>query len=79
VITQERVSPRRLGKSENVEVLCRAFMLANGKNIPIAADMARRVVVCSMDAKSERPELRDFRGDSGTTSSAAGLSPHARS
>ena len=25
--------------------------------------MARRVVVCSMDAKSERPELRHFRGD----------------
>ncbi len=60
MITQERVAPRRLGKSEIVEVTCSAFMLANGNNLQVPADMARRVVLCSLDAKSERPELREF-------------------
>jgi hypothetical protein len=57
VLTQERVSPRRLGKSENVEIRCTAMMLMNGNNLQIPADMTRRVLLCSLDARVERPEL----------------------
>ncbi len=60
IITQPKVNPRRLGKSENVEIPNTAFLILNGNNIAISADMARRVVLCSLDAKVERPELRTF-------------------
>jgi putative DNA primase/helicase len=63
VLTQQRVNPRRLGKSENVEIRCTAFMLMNGNNLAIPADMARRVLLCSLDTKSERPESRSFAFD----------------
>ena len=62
-LTQERVSPRRLGKSENVTVDCTAVFLVNGNNLVIHADMVRRVVMCSLDTKLERPELRRFAFD----------------
>jgi putative DNA primase/helicase len=62
-ITQPKVNPRRLGKSENVEIINAVFQIWNGNNIAAAADMARRVVVCSLDAKVERPELRSFYKD----------------
>lgn len=60
VLTQEKVQPRRLGKSENVEVLCTSFIMLNGNNLPLPADMVRRVVLCTLDAGEERPELRTF-------------------
>jgi hypothetical protein len=60
MITQPMVAPRRLGKSENVAVVCTAFITGNGNNLQVPADMARRVLLCSLDAKSERPELREF-------------------
>lgn len=60
VLTQPKVAPRRLGHSENVEIPARAFMMMNGNNLSVAADMARRVLLCSLDARVERPELREF-------------------
>jgi hypothetical protein len=59
-ITQSKVNPRRLGKSENVEVPNTTFIILNGNNLAVPADMARRIVLCSLDAKVERPELRPF-------------------
>jgi putative DNA primase/helicase len=63
MLTQEKVSPRRLGKSENVEIPCTAFTMANGNNLIVPADMARRTLLCSLDARVERPELRKFEQD----------------
>lgn len=59
-ITQERVTVRRLGKSESIETACTAVILANGNNLRIASDMTRRVLLCGLDAEVERPELRVF-------------------
>ena len=63
VLTQERVSPRRLGKSEVVEIHCTAALLMNGNNLQIPADMTRRVLLCSLDARTEQPESREFASD----------------
>jgi putative DNA primase/helicase len=37
--------------------------MANGNNLSIAADMARRVLMCGLDARVERPETREFDRD----------------
>jgi hypothetical protein len=63
LLTQECVNPRRLGKSENVEVSSTATVLMNGNNLQIPADMTRRVLLCSLDARVERPELMEYQRD----------------
>ena len=45
MVTQEKVSPRRLGKSENVEVSNTAFLMMNANNLAIPADMVRRTLL----------------------------------
>ena len=59
-VTQQRVSPRILGKSESPSVSTDALVTATGNNIVISGDMVRRSVVCLLDPKNERPELRAF-------------------
>ena len=63
ILTQGSATVRVLGQSKNVEVRCGAFVIANGNNLAIAADLTRRTMLCSMDAKVERPELREFKAD----------------
>lgn len=63
VLTQATASVRVLGQSKTVEVPCGAFITANGNNLAIAADLTRRTMLCSLDAKMERPEQRHFRAD----------------
>lgn len=57
------VSVRPLGSSELVKVENRACVFATGNNIHLVGDMTRRVILCSLDPKMERPELREFRSD----------------
>jgi hypothetical protein len=38
-------------------------IFGNGNNFRLAGDLVRRVVLCSLDANLERPELRQFNGD----------------
>lgn len=60
ILTQESVTVRMLGQTRNIEVRCGMFVLANGNNLVVAADMTRRTLLCRMDARVERPELREF-------------------
>lgn len=61
----ERPTPqiRVLGKSEMVTVPARVTLLANGNNLQILGDNTRRWLLCSLEAKCERPEQRTFRHD----------------
>jgi putative DNA primase/helicase len=63
ILTSESVSIRILGATRKVEAPCSVFVLANGNNLVVAADMTRRTLLCRMDAEVERPELREFHGD----------------
>lgn len=54
-----RVQLRVLGKSEAPELLWRGVVIATGNNADIAADTARRVLVCRLEPSMERPEERD--------------------
>ncbi len=60
MLTQGAATVRVLGQSKTVEVVCGALVLSNGNNLAIAADLTRRTMLCRLDAKAERPELRDF-------------------
>jgi putative DNA primase/helicase len=57
------VEVRPLGVSELVRIESRATLFATGNNIYLKGDMVRRAIVCSLDANSERPELRRFEHD----------------
>jgi hypothetical protein len=63
VLTQPSVNIRVLGQSRNVEVLTNTTLFATGNNLRIVGDMTRRALVCSLDPKCERPELRRFSVD----------------
>jgi putative DNA primase/helicase len=60
ILTQETVKPRILGKSSIPECEWRGTLFATGNNIIVDADLVRRVLVCNLDAKCERPEQRKF-------------------
>lgn len=57
------VSVRPLGSSALVKIENRACVFATGNNIHLVGDMTRRVILCSLDPKTERPELRKFEND----------------
>lgn len=57
------VAVRRLGGSDVLRVESRATVFANGNNLRLVADMTRRTILCSLDAKMERPEDREFTQD----------------
>jgi putative DNA primase/helicase len=63
IISQQMAKFRPLGRTEEIGVACRSLVLANGNNLTIAADMTRRTLLCRMDAKTERPEEREFKSD----------------
>ena len=54
------IGVRRLGGSDIIRVESRATVFANGNNLRLIADMTRRTILCSLDAKLERPEEREF-------------------
>lgn len=60
VLTQPTVEIRPLGRSEAVEVPCAAMFIGTGNNLVIAADLTRRVLLCRLDRRVERPELHKF-------------------
>lgn len=58
-----RISIRRLGGSDMTDIEARATLFCTGNNLRIAGDMTRRALLCDLDAKEERPELRTFKTD----------------
>jgi hypothetical protein len=62
-LTQDEVDIRVLGLSRNVRTPMNATIFANGNNLEIAGDLTRRCLLCTLDARVERPELREFAND----------------
>ena len=63
MLTQVVVRPRILGRSEAPELPSNAMVTATGNNLILIGDMTRRAVLCRLDPKEERPELRKFATD----------------
>lgn len=61
LIERPVVELRVLGQSKNVTIETRRFITANGNNIRVVEDVARRTVLVMLDANMERPELRQFK------------------
>lgn len=63
ILTQSRVDIRLLGFSKTIEVPVSAQLFATGNNLKVRGDATRRVLLCALDARVERPEQREFEGD----------------
>jgi len=64
MITDGIISIRPLGKSEQIRCDCRATtVFANGNNIRVKGDLVRRTLTGRLDARTERPETRQFAFD----------------
>jgi hypothetical protein len=63
VLTQQWANLRILGFSKAVRTRCAPFITATGNNLIIKGDLAHRSVVCRLDPRVERPELRQFDYD----------------
>ena len=63
IIERPIVEIRILGKSERVRIDSRSTVFATGNNLRVVGDMTCRVVQCTLDARQERPELRQFDRD----------------
>ncbi|MBL6081584.1 hypothetical protein JMJ56_26695 [Belnapia sp. T18] len=62
-LTQPVVRARILGRSKAPELPSDAFITATGNNLVLVGDLTRRAVLCRLDPKEERPELRKFSSD----------------
>ena len=63
-VTEQWVTVRPLGQSNSIEVPNSAAIYATGNNLQIVGDLAnRRSLLCSLDAKCERPYRRRFDFD----------------
>jgi hypothetical protein len=62
VLSQQEVSSRILGASKDAQLPTRMALFATGNNLRFASDTVRRVLLCTIDAGVERPELRRFEG-----------------
>ena len=61
VLTQTVFSDRVLGASRTCTVPTAALWLVTGNNVQVAGDLTRRVLVCTIDARCERPDLTHFQ------------------
>ena len=62
-LTQQWANLRILGQSKAIRARCASLITATGNNLVIKGDLTRRSVVCRLDPKVERPELRQFTYD----------------
>lgn len=60
MLTQAKVRPRILGRSEAPELPANALITSTGNNLVLVGDLTRRAIICTLDPKVERPELREF-------------------
>ena len=63
MLSQPLAKVRVLGQSKNVDVPNSATVFATGNNLVLLGDMARRALLCRLDAGVECPELRQFDHD----------------
>jgi hypothetical protein len=63
ILTQPAIRIRPLGASKLVDAQKSCMILATGNNMIFEGDITRRTLVCTLDAKMERPETRKFDFD----------------
>ncbi|GEO80958.1 hypothetical protein [Pararhodospirillum oryzae] len=59
-LTAPMYTDRVLGKSESPAVPNRALLLVTGNNLSLGRDLSRRILVCRIDPRMEKPWLRKF-------------------
>ena len=62
-ITERPARVRVLGKSQMVPLNSAAFVVLTGNGLSVSEDLARRFLAIELDARTEDPEARAFRGD----------------
>ncbi len=62
-VTSESLRIRPLGGSGQIEIPNTALFCANGNNLTVSGDLARRTILCKLDPGLERPEERTFPFD----------------
>ncbi|HCK82540.1 MAG TPA: hypothetical protein PK880_05810 [Candidatus Competibacter sp.] len=63
VLTNESYTDRLLGTQRQGTAPTCVTWLATGNNLTVAGDMTRRVILCNLDPKTDRPEERVFSRD----------------
>jgi Bifunctional DNA primase/polymerase, N-terminal len=63
ILSQAAVEVRLFGTQRNLTVAPASLVTATGINLRVVDDLRRRTLLCSLDAKEERPELRTFKTD----------------
>jgi putative DNA primase/helicase len=63
VLTERPTRVRPLGRTRMVAMNCTAFVAVTGNGLGVSEDLARRFVVCELDARCEDPEQRQFGSD----------------
>jgi hypothetical protein len=54
---------RLLGQTRMVPLNSTAFVAVTGNGLTVTEDLARRFILCELDARCEDPEVRPFRAD----------------
>ena len=60
VLTERPARVRALGRTEMVTLNSTAFIAVTGNGVAVTEDLARRFLVCELDARCEDPEQRLF-------------------
>jgi putative DNA primase/helicase len=63
ILSQSSLEIRLFGTQHNLTVTPAFLVTATGLNLHVVDDLRRRTLLCSLDAKEERPELRSFTTD----------------
>lgn len=63
MLTQPEIRIRALGSSPLVTTRTNITLVATANNLDVRGDLRRRVMLVRLDAKTERPELREFDHD----------------
>jgi hypothetical protein len=60
VLTERPARVRPLGRTQMVALNSTAFIAVTGNALSVSEDLARRFIVCELDARCEDPEQRRF-------------------
>ena len=60
VLTERPARIRALGRTQMVTLNSTAFIAVTGNGVTVSEDLARRFIVCELDARCEDPEQRPF-------------------
>jgi len=62
-ITEKPARVRPLGRSDMMPINTICFVVVTGNGVRVSEDLARRFLTVELDAKTEDPESREFKGD----------------